>query len=319
MSRIQLFIDAVNERLLSSGKKEELMSIWKEITHYDVCTEPVRHGERVGKSCGKPCVKGKPNCVCHLPREKKQKEIDPRSKCSGFRANGDACPRFCVDETNVCAIHSPKPDSVECTFVLVNGVRRNEMCAKNSLPGKTLCRVHFKKTIKQENEQKQEEKQHDKAQEQEQEREQENEQERKQKEREQKEREQKEREQKEREQKEREQKEQEQKEREQKEREQKEREQEQQKQKEREQEQKQKEREQKEREQKEREQKEREQKEREQKEREQKEREQDELSSQKEESSTTCKFVLKSGVNKGKSCGKNNVEGKDGCVFHAKK
>lgn len=144
MSRIESFIALVDQTLFGSKKSNELLALWKKVTHFETCQSPVRSGKREGQPCGKPCVKGQTHCICHKPRPTKVEHIETRKKCTNTFASGKPCARFCLDDKNVCALHD-KPKMEKCSFTLISGPRRGKPCEKTCMAYSKVCSAHSKK------------------------------------------------------------------------------------------------------------------------------------------------------------------------------
>lgn len=143
VNRIDAFITLINQTFCDSAKKDELMAIWKQVNHFDVCKSMVRSGERKGQACGKPCIKEQPHCLCHMPRPPK-KEAEHRQKCISTYENGKNCLRFCLEGKDMCAFHSQQKP-LKCTYTLVRGERSGKTCEKPCHENMTVCRSHSKK------------------------------------------------------------------------------------------------------------------------------------------------------------------------------
>lgn len=139
-TQISQFITLVNARLCKGSMESTLQNIWKEFRSYPVCTALVMKGERQGQVCGKAAVKGQTFCMCHTPREKKEKPVKIQFQCSEcstvIRKGQTKCKDHRVYET--------------CTVVLVKGSRKGEVCGK-----KGVCPRHNGKEKEKEIEKKQ--------------------------------------------------------------------------------------------------------------------------------------------------------------------
>jgi hypothetical protein len=144
MSRIESFIALIDQTLFGSKKSNELLALWKQVTHFETCQSLVRSGKREGQPCGKPCVKGETHCICHKPRQEKVERIETRTKCTNTFASGKPCTRFCIEDKNVCALHD-KPDMEKCSFTLISGSRRGKTCDKTCMAQSKVCSAHSKK------------------------------------------------------------------------------------------------------------------------------------------------------------------------------
>jgi hypothetical protein len=122
-TQVSQFIALVNARLCKGSMESTLQNIWKEFRSYPVCTALVMKGERQGQVCGKAAVKGQPFCMCHTPREKKEKPVKIQLHCSEcstvIRKGQTTCKDHRVYET--------------CTVVLVKGSRKGEVCGKKGV------------------------------------------------------------------------------------------------------------------------------------------------------------------------------------------
>ena len=139
---IHSFITLIDQTFFGTTKSNELLALWKQVTHFETCKSSVRSGKREGEPCGKPCVKGQVHCICHKSRPVNAIEI--REKCSDTFSNGKKCTRFCVDDKKVCALHD-KPKMEKCSYTLISGQRRGQMCAKKCMVGTNVCIAHAKK------------------------------------------------------------------------------------------------------------------------------------------------------------------------------
>ena len=139
-TQVSQFIALVNARLCKGSMESTLQNIWKEFRSYPVCTALVMKGERQGQVCGKAAVKGQTFCMCHTPREKKEKPVKIQFQCSEcstvIRKGQTKCKDHRVYET--------------CTVVLVKGSRKGEVCGK-----KGVCPRHNGKEKEKEIEKKQ--------------------------------------------------------------------------------------------------------------------------------------------------------------------
>jgi len=127
MSRTETFIALVNARLCAGNQEQVLQELWKEASFYPTCTVLVSKGDRMGQSCGKAAVKGTELCMCHTPREKKEKPVVEKHHCS-------ECPRVVRKGQSTCTDHRV---IITCPFVLVKGVKKGEVCGK-----KGTCKRH---------------------------------------------------------------------------------------------------------------------------------------------------------------------------------
>lgn len=147
--RIQTFVRLINDRLFQGEGTERLDALWKEATHYETCTTLVQKSkqeDRIGKPCGKAVVSGKTTCMCHTPKEKKEKSVvEDKPRCGKAVLKG-TCIRFCIDGTEHCAFHQPKT-MVTCGFTLVTGKNANMNCTHAVVKGTTLCKRHSEKVV----------------------------------------------------------------------------------------------------------------------------------------------------------------------------
>ena len=154
--RVQDFISLINERLFDNTQKDALYALWDELTHYTPCHITISSGERQGQVCGKPSLKDKDTCMCHTPREKKEKPSEEEKPRCGLEVKTGLCIRFCVDGTDRCTFHQPKEEAKPCEFVLLSGKKKGEMCGKDGWKGTSLCHRHSQDTeeVKQQKEEK---------------------------------------------------------------------------------------------------------------------------------------------------------------------
>ena len=144
--RIQDFIALVNERLFNNTQEKALLALWDELTHYTPCHVVIASGERQGQTCGKPSLKEKDTCMCHTPREKKDKPAEEKKPRCGLEVKTGLCIRFCVDGTDRCTFHQPKEETKPCEFLLMSGKKKGELCGKDGWKGTTLCHRHSQDT-----------------------------------------------------------------------------------------------------------------------------------------------------------------------------
>jgi hypothetical protein len=144
--RIQDFIALVNESLFNNTQEKALLALWDELTHYTPCHVVIASGERQGQTCGKPSLKEKDTCMCHTPREKKEKPVEEDKPRCGLEVKTGLCIRFCVEGTDRCTFHQPKEESKPCEFLLMSGKKKGEVCGKDGWKGTTLCHRHSQDT-----------------------------------------------------------------------------------------------------------------------------------------------------------------------------
>ena len=154
--RVQDFISLINERLFDNTQKDTLYALWDELTHYTPCHITISSGDRQGQVCGKPSLKDKDTCMCHTPREKKEKPAEEEKPRCGLEVKTGLCIRFCVDGTDRCTFHQPKEEAKPCEFVLLSGKKKGEVCGKDGWKCTTLCHRHSQDTeeVKQQKEEK---------------------------------------------------------------------------------------------------------------------------------------------------------------------
>jgi hypothetical protein len=133
MSRIQLFIKAINDHFLEGKKLNEINDLWKQMNEYSICKEEVKTGKRQGESCGKACIKGKDTCLFHIPRVSKNKNECQFTLIAG-KNKGNKCLKKCVNE--FCKNHSIEKNP--CIFM-----KNGKECGVNCKTG-ILCKRHLK-------------------------------------------------------------------------------------------------------------------------------------------------------------------------------